>query len=240
MKLTAIAIDDEFYALKDLEEILLSFTNLELKSSFNDARQAIRFLIKNGPVNIVFCDIEMPYVNGLEAAHSLTELCDALVFTTGYDEHTKQAYKVGALGYLLKPVERDEVKVILDKLTELRAPHTAMVPNKLERIIVKDGTKQELNIIALDDVFCFLSDGNYVKIETETTVKHSYNTLDQAEAMFCTTGQFIRISRMTIVSRNKIALVKLNKVILSNGKAYAIGKTYRKTFFDTLYKENYF
>lgn len=239
MKFTSIAIDDELYALKDLEQILYSFNNLEHEASFNNGLDAITFLIKNGRVNLVFCDIEMPNINGLEAAQSLVELCDLLVFTTAHEQYAKQAYELGALGYLSKPVEREEVKSILDKLGELRGANT-ILPNSLERIIVKDGTKQLLNIIELKDVFCFLSHDNYVKIETGTDEKLSYNTLDQAEARFCAAGKFIRISRTTIVAKDKIDSIKLNKVILSNGKKYSIGKTFRKAFFENFYKESYF
>lgn len=239
MKFTSIAIDDELYALKDLEKILNSFDHVELRSSFDNAWKAVDDLVKNGRVNVVFCDIEMPNINGIEAARLLTELCDVLVFTTAHDQYTKEAYEVGAKAYFNKPVEREELKRFLDKLMQLRLDNKKPETGA-DRIIVKDGITKEFKRINLEDIFSISSFGNYVNIETENSLTLSHNTMKQAEDKFCKDGRFIRISRTIIIATNKIDSVKLNKVILSNEKEYGIGKTFRESFFEAFHNGNYF
>lgn len=239
MKFTSIAIDDELYALKDLEQILNSLDHLELKSSFDNAWKAVDYLVRNGRVNVVFCDIEMPNVSGIEAGRLLTELCDVLVFTTAHDQYTKEAYEVGAKAYFNKPVDREEVKRFLDKLMQLRLQNTKPETDS-KRIVVKDEMAKEINMIDLNDIFCISSYGNYVNIETENGLTLSHNTMNQAEEKFCKDGRFIRISRTIIIAADKIKSVRLNKVILNNGEEYGIGRTFRTSFFDSFYRENHF
>lgn len=108
-----------------------------------------------------------------------------------------------------------------------------------ERIIVKDELSKKLIILMYEDIFAFLSFGNYVKVKTEKKFYVSHNSMKRAEALFCSRNRFIRISRTAIVSKNKIESIEINKVTLRNGTRYAIGRNFRKAFFEKL-KKKYF
>ena len=126
----------------------------------------------------------------------------------------------------------------MDNYNEQYAADIAVGINN-ERIIVKDELSKKLIILSYEDIFAFLSFGNYVKVKTEKKFYISYNSMKRAEAQFCTGNRFIRISRTTIVSKNKIATIEINKVTLKNGKRYTIGRSFRKAFFEK-FKKNYF
>lgn len=89
------------------------------------------------------------------------------------------------------------------------------------------------------DIFAILSYGNYVKVKTEKDVYTTYKSMKEAEAMFCTTNRFIRISRTAIISKDKISSIELNKVTLRNELQLIIGRSFRNAFFEKL-KKKYF
>lgn len=114
--LRAIAVDDEKKALVRFEQIIKSEDRLNLIGSFTKPLEAMDFL-KNNKVDVVFLDIEMPSINGLELADSIFEVKPEVdvVFVTAYDKYALQAFQAHAMGYLLKPIDAED----LQKQTEI-------------------------------------------------------------------------------------------------------------------------
>ncbi len=108
-----------------------------------------------------------------------------------------------------------------------------------QSIIIKDELSKSIMVLSYEDVFAFLSYGNYVKVITVGKVYISHNSMKQAEARYCSTNRFIRISRTTIVSKKKIRSIEINRVKLSNGEKYTIGRSFRSAFIEK-FKRNSF
>lgn len=108
--LKAIAVDDELAALKWLNEVVKQTDKIKMLGSFLKSQEAIAFL-KENEVDIVFLDIEMPIINGLELSESIFELKPAIdvIFITAYDKYALEAFKTHAIGYLLKPVDQEDI-----------------------------------------------------------------------------------------------------------------------------------
>ena len=101
--LRCLIIDDEPLAI-DVIENYLQRLNVTAISRCENAIEAFN-LISNQPFDLVFLDIEMPYMNGFEMLQQFSEIPFAVVFTTGYDQYAVKAFRISALDYLLKPIE---------------------------------------------------------------------------------------------------------------------------------------
>jgi DNA-binding LytR/AlgR family response regulator len=107
--MTCIVIDDERIAREGLNEFIKEFDFLENRGCFSNAHLALEKL-KNETIDLIFLDIQMPLLNGLEFAKMITDKPSMIVFTTAYSEYALKGYKVNAVDYLLKPIFFEDFK----------------------------------------------------------------------------------------------------------------------------------
>lgn len=166
----AILIDDERNATEALTNMLRMVTpDVEVIGIANTAQQGIE-LIQSLKPDLVFLDIQMPYMTGFELLEQLGQFNFSVVFTTAYDKYALQAFKVSAVDYLLKPIDMDELEASVEKVRErMKQPTTDFTA--LEQLFkqVKKNDAQRLALptsdglvfIALDDIIRLESDSNY-------------------------------------------------------------------------------
>ena len=111
--LTCVIVDDEPLAVKLLESYVGKTDGLELVASFTDSVEAIS-MIKSHPVDLLFLDIQMPDMNGMELAHMIPAET-RVVFTTAFKEYAFESYEVSALDFLLKPIRYNKFLAAVDK-----------------------------------------------------------------------------------------------------------------------------
>ena len=116
MGLKVINVDDEKIGMRMFEKIISDIEGVEYLGGFTDSYSAIEF-VKNNNIDVAFLDIEMPEINGIELAARLKEMDVNIqvVFVTGYDNYALNAFKVDAMGYLLKPYSKEDVQKQIDK-----------------------------------------------------------------------------------------------------------------------------
>jgi len=116
-----IVVDDEKKALERFKRLITEEENIILMDVFTNPHEAIQFL-KREKVDIVFADIEMPEINGLELADQIAEINPGIdvVFVTAYSQYALQAFQVHAVGYLLKPLEIEDIRKQMNKIIERR------------------------------------------------------------------------------------------------------------------------
>lgn len=240
MKLTAIAIDDEVLALRDLKYQLSTLRDLNLKATFSNTADALDFLSVNGHVNMIFCDIELSEESGLDAARPLSAYTDCLIFVTGHPQYALEAYNVGADAYLMKPVNTAEVLEKMDKLRKLLKTGD-LLDDAFGKFLVRDGAKKTDYAVDLKAVIKIRSNGNYVDIVTEHNRYTDHITMNKAEEIFERTGLFLRVHQSTIVAKKAISHFHGNSVYLTNLSHHPIGKTYAKkvqAFRDEIFLDN--
>lgn len=212
---------------------------IDLRGVFMSGEEALAFLRQNGPVDIIFSDIEMDNHSGLELARFYSNYSDFLVFITDYEHYALQAFDVDAWGYLLKPVTKE---AILYKIKQFARLGNSLLQKKkaLTSINVRDGTTKVVKMLDLEDVFSMVSNGNYININTEKQSWLSKNTMQNAEKRFCNTGRFIRISQSVIIAINKLDKIRDNrKLALINGAEFLISRRYLKQLLDMLSRSNF-
>jgi two-component system response regulator LytT len=149
--------------------------------------------------DILFCDIRMPDLDGMETAAALTQLESPplLIFVTGYSEHAAEAFEKAAFDYLLKPVQPDRLRLTLERSQQnlaSRKPKTA--PTPLQRLPIR--TDYALRLLKIEEVVCALTKVKRVHVHTKDEVFKTNYTLTQLEQML-PQESFMRIHASAIV-----------------------------------------
>jgi two-component system LytT family response regulator len=168
--LKAILIDDEPNCLKVLEwELQNSCPNVEVLGLFSSGKEGLKALQQHQP-DVVFLDVDMPYMNGFEMLELVPDIDFEVVFTTAHDEYAVKAFKINAIDYLLKPIDEDELQAAIKKVEDKQ-----QTKNKKSTIAADDPRKNIIRKIALptfeglvfvevDQIIYCQSDNNYTKI----------------------------------------------------------------------------
>lgn len=239
MKLTCAIIDDEPLAASLLESYAMKTPFLEVKGKYNSALNAMNSL-HNEPVQVLFLDIQMPELSGMEFSKMLPPETK-VIFTTAFEQYAVDSYRVNALDYLLKPISySDFLKAaqkayqwfeLLQRKNEEPAV-TSGTENEVERIFVK--TEYKLVQIELDRILYIEGLKDYVKIylEGETHPVLSLISMKMVEDML-PSSRFVRVHRSYIVQPEKIKVIERNRIVF--GKEYIpISDNYKQKFFDFL------
>ena len=235
MKISAIIVDDEPLARKGLKDYIAEIAFMELINEFDQPVAAIDFLHEN-PVDVVFLDINMPKVNGLELARSLQKP-PLIVFTTAYREFATDSYDLGGFDYLVKPITFERFLKACNRISEsIRAKSSdAPLMNSGEDhfFIKEDGTllKIEINKILFIEGF-----KDYVKIHLEQQVHLALISL-KSVAENLPYDNFIRVHKSYLINKTKVDFIEGNMVSISNHKI-PIGKTYRDGVIKEIIGEN--
>ena len=230
MVLKCCIIDDEPLAIGLLESYVKRTPFLQLEASFNSAVQAIE-LISKGDIDLLFLDIQMPELNGMEFSRIINGK-SRIIFTTAFEQYAVDSYKVDAIDYLLKPFSYGDFLKAAQKALqwfELSAtPQVAGNTGDQQYIFVKSDYK--LKQIPLDKILYIEGLKDYVKIylEGEPHPILSLLSLKSLEEML-PNEQFIRVHRSFIVQGRKIKLIDRNRIVF--GKEYIpISDSYKDAF----------
>lgn len=183
--LTAIAIDDEPKALEIIALHAAKLPFLDLRHSFRDALEAIAWLQQHS-VDVIFLDINMPKLSGLEF-HQLIGEQTMIIFTTAYSDYAVDSYEQGAVDYLVKPIRFERfMKAVLRAgqrkglPTEPTAPPSEAETAARHTLYVKSGAK--LVRLRVEDILFLQKDGNYIYFHT-TEGKRVMTRLTTAQAL---------------------------------------------------------
>lgn len=234
--LSCIVIDDEPIGRRIIEDFVKTIPFLELKASYEDPIEALSFLQSNH-VDIVFSDIEMPKVNGIDLIRSLVKPT-AFIFITAHRDFAIDGFENGVIDYLVKPVDYSRflkaVNRAKDRIQNLSS-YTRINPieqaNLPERIFIKANGK--LVKIILDDIQYAEALGDYLKIVTLTETYTTLTTLKSMEEVLAS-PVFFRVQRSFIVKLSSIKSLSGNVIELINGKSITIALNKKDQLFSLL------
>ena len=223
--LTCIIVDDEPLAVRLLESYVGKTPDLQLTASFTDSITAVN-AIKELKPDLLFLDIQMPNIDGMELAHSLPEET-RVVFTTAFKEYAFESYEVNALDFLLKPIRYNKFLAAVVKASKLYARQTvAQQPNTV--FVRVDG---EWRNIVIDSIFYVSGMKDYVLfyLDGEKKPLISHLTMKAVEEML-PSDRFLRVHRSYIIAVDKIAKVDRNDCIYIGDEIIHIPDGYLQTF----------
>lgn len=232
MKLRCAIIDDEPLAVSLLESYVAKTPFLQLIGSYTNAVKAMEGVSDECP-DLLFLDIQMPELNGLEFSRIVGERC-RVVFTTAFEQYAVDSYRVNALDYLLKPIAYPEFLQACEKARQWFA-HTAPQPSESDTptsILVK--TDYKLVQVELAKIIYIEGLKDYVKIyiDDEPRPLLSLMSLKSLEEQL-PAQQFVRVHRSFIVRTDKIKVIERNRIVF--GKEYIpISDSYKAALMEQL------
>lgn len=234
MRLTCAIIDDEPLAAQLLESYAKEMPSLMLTGVYNSALTAMAGL-RSAPVDLLFLDIQMPDLNGMELAHMIpTET--RVIFTTAFKEYAFESYEVKALDFLLKPIRYNKFMVAVEKAKEWFAKsespvsqHPSPITNHPSAIFVRvDG---ELRNITISDIIYVNGMKDYVMfyLDSEPKPLITHLTMKAVEEML-PPEKFLRVHRSYIIAVDKIRKVDRNDCIYIGNEIIHVPDGYQDAF----------
>ncbi|MBP5560456.1 MAG: response regulator transcription factor [Muribaculaceae bacterium] len=233
MILKCAIVDDEPLAV----ELLVSYVNkipfLQLCGKYSNAVDAMKGISEN-PVDLLYLDIQMPEINGMELSKMLPEET-RVVFTTAFDQYALDSYRLNALDYLLKPISFTDFLEASNKALrwfslQQSQGQTASDDEEVKSIFVK--SEYKLLQINLDTIRYVEGLKDYVKIYT-TESPHPILSLMNMKAMeqMLPASRFMRVHRSYIVAKDKIREIDRNRIVFGN-VYIPVGDSYKQAFND--------
>ncbi|SDX80439.1 LytR/AlgR family response regulator transcription factor [Hymenobacter psychrophilus] len=239
--MTCVILDDEPLALDLLADYCAQIPGLELVGQFDDALAALAFLQDN-PVDVVFLDIHMPRLTGVQLAQLLPQPGPRIVFTTAYDQYAVRSYELSAADYLLKPIAFERFVQAIQKVRQQlpavpatalptaaapeAAPPAAPAAAPDDAMFVKN--EHRLQRVAFDDLLYIEGMKEYLMLYTTTGKVLTLQSFRRLEEVL-PPERFARIHKSFLVALSRIEHVERGKVQVA-GRLLPIGDTYRESF----------
>ncbi|MGJ8658376.1 LytR/AlgR family response regulator transcription factor [Cellulophaga fucicola] len=233
MKLRTIIVDDEPLAINVLKNYVSQVQELELIETFSNAVAATTFVQKN-TVDIIFLDINMPILDGLDFLKNLQSV-PMVVMTTAHEEYALTSYELQAIDYLVKPIPFPRFLQSVQRIIKLKQSSTTPVStsNTTENpsIFIKID-KKKLQKIFLEDILVIESLKDYIRIKTKSDKYIIHRTLSSFTDEL-PSDKFIRIHRSYTISICKVDTIEGNSLEIG-GIRYTIGRSYINDVKETL------
>jgi len=228
--ITCMAIDDEPLALQQIAAYIQKVPFLELKAQCQSAIEARQFL-EQDTVDAIFCDINMPDLNGMDFVKSLT-VPPLIVFTTAYSEYAVEGFRVNAVDYLLKPFGMQDFQRAANRLKERLSTEKSEtgIENSQSDDTIFLKTEYRIVKVAISDIRYVEAMSEYLKVWLESEKKPIVTLLSMKKMEERLPGYFMRIHRSYIVNLTKIQEVNKNRVIMDADTYLPIGDMYREAF----------
>lgn len=229
MLLNCIIIDDSTGALFQAADAIRSVPELRMQHLFEQVHEARAWLQKNGPVDIIFTDVEMPEISGIEAVGILKPFTKWIVFTTAYKKYAFEAFEKSVDGFISKPIRPVKLIQTLDRLQQRHSKATDTLLREANVRFVK-GLSGKLDSIALKDILYIESDKNYIRVHTKEDMYTVHLTLQKAYMSLHQLIAMVQISKSALIAIEHVVKVFGNYITMADGKEFTVQPNFREAF----------
>ncbi|HEY6902615.1 MAG TPA: LytTR family DNA-binding domain-containing protein [Puia sp.] len=234
MNLSCIIVDDEPNAVSLLEIFIRENTHWQLLAKCYDAREALAFL-KTSAVDLIFLDINMPHLTGMEMA-ALLPPTTRIVFTTAYSEYAAESYSFQTIDYLLKPITLRRFYTALQKIEDHFARPGAPTPISGEPTLISEDyffikSGRILYKVLLKDILYIEGEKEYARVVTPDQKLLVYRRLKDIEEQL--SPSFARIHNSYIVNLARLDAIKDNQVFIGPNQ-FPISEKFREAFMNRI------
>lgn len=232
-KIRCLVVDDEKLAQEVLIHHISKFDNLHLEGICNNVFELISFLNKNKEIELIFLDIKMPEISGIDFV-TMFNNPPAIIYTTAYNNYAVDAFNQSAIDYLLKPISLDRFSKSIQKASmALRQPQqTTSISAAADYFYVKSDKR----LIKINPTELIYIEGmrNYICLYTETDKVVVHGTLITIEESLKHLNYICRVHKSFFINLNKINYVEQHMILLTNKKNIPIGLSYRDQVYEKI------
>lgn len=239
MKLKSIVIDDEPLALRQMESYVARVPFLELVASFDNAVEARSYIEQGNAVELIFVDINMPELNGVDFVRGLT-VQPMVVFTTAYSEYAIEGFKLDAIDYLLKPIsfenferaakKAQSIAELLSLRNSAQAEALPVGEQNPEKECISIRADYKTSLVRYSNIVYLESAGEYVRLHladggelvTLFRLKNMESSLPS--------DRFVRVHRSFIINLDHVTGYTKGRVFLTGDEYAPIGENYKESF----------
>lgn len=226
--LNCIVIDDEQFSVEAILKYIELIPNLNVAGVYTDPVQALSAVSASQDIDLLFMDVDMPSLSGLELAKALRSKTQKLIFTTAHSKYAFEAYEADGDAFLLKPYTFGRFSMTINRLFPVKSDQYG----NSDYFLVKS-KEDDLAIVRVkfDEVIGFESAQNYVKIYlSNNTVLTAYLTLKDVAQLVRSRPEFVQFHRAFIISIRQIGHIRGNTVQMNNGISFNVGDSYKENF----------
>jgi len=222
--INCVAIDDEPKALEVIERYCQKSDLVCLKATFREPVKAIEFL-NSEKIDLIFLDINMPDVNGLQLIQTLA-VKPMVIFTTAYSNYAVESYNLNAIDYLLKPITFNRFLTAVNKAANLGLTKNGATAKSetAATVFIKSGSQTYQ--VKISDILYLEKDGNYITVylkDKKILIRENMTDIfDLVPA-----DEFIRVHKSFVVAVKHISTIEVHQLVI-NGEKIPIGSTYRE------------
>lgn len=227
--LKCIVIEDQYPAQQIMQKYIGEHGNLYLMKSFTDTIEAEKFLKDNG-VELVFLDINLPQISGIEFLRKNNKL-PPTILTTASSDFALESYEYNIVDYLLKPFSFERFKQAVAKIspsTQSISKSEDALNHTTDDIYIKSG--HEILKLKSDEIVYIQSDGDYTKVVTDSKKHLSHYTLKDWLAKL--DKNFCQVHKSYIVNMSHLNKISSSKIHVTGNHLLPIGRAYKKNFMD--------
>lgn len=221
--LNCLIIDDEIHSIEILTDYIQNVSFLKLGASTNDPVVGLK-LIAEGNYDIIFLDVEMPKITGLELLSGITQK-NKVVITSANRGYAADGYENEVFDFLVKPIRFERFLKVVQKI--FNATTKESTNTKEDFIFVKLESKNKLKKVLYSDIVYVEGAGNYITIYTTTEKIITYLTVRDFEELV-PPERFMRVQKSYVVAIEKIIGLEGNEILLENSKSVLMGESYRQ------------
>lgn len=230
-----LIIDDEPHAIEGLKGYIAELPMLVLLASYTDPTIALKEIQLLDGVDLIFVDVDMPKINGIELAKEIRSKTKKLIFTTAHTKYAYEAFEVKADGYLLKPYSLGKFIITINNLFPTIGQSSTDVVNpelvKNDFFFVKS-KEDDLKILKIkyEDVVAVESKQNYIMIYTAKKNILTYMSLTEIAKILTVMPNFMQLHRSFLINSSHIEMIDGNLVKMFNGIKITVGESFRREF----------
>ncbi|TMI86421.1 MAG: response regulator transcription factor [Bacteroidetes bacterium] len=222
MPIRCVVVDDEPLATKLLVQYVSKTPGLELQMKTTRANEALK-QVQDGNVDLIFLDIRMPEMNGIELMKIIRKDCH-VVLTTAYPEYALEGFEHDIIDYLLKPITYDRFLIAVNKIKERLHKEPKILTEAPQYIFIKSGHR--IRRITFSSILYIEALRDYIAFHTNEEKILSLENMKNMEEVL-PPGIFTRIHKSFIINKSKIEFIEKWKIII-NKQYLPVGETYRK------------
>lgn len=233
-----IAVDDEPLALDIIADYVAKVPELSLVASTTNAIEALA-TVQNGEVDLIFLDVQMPELTGIQFLKIINGKCD-VILTTAYPQYALDGYELNVVDYLLKPIAFDRFYRSVQKVLANKAPRSHQPAPQTKQsetvdfIFVK--TEHKIQRVDLDDILYIEGLKDYISIYTPSERIVTLQNMKKMEDIL-PANRFVRVHRSYIVALDKIVSIERGRIFIED-KTIPVGDTYRDAFYKYIGDKN--